>query len=86
MERKIILKNRRDNSTLELGFDEFKAQFQQELQQAINLYTNREKEKKAMLLPPFTPDNNNYTSDFYFDLRWNFNNYAQTNWYIANIR
>ena len=82
----IIVKNRSGNETLELSFEEFKTRFQQELQQAIATYTTHEKQRKAMLLPPFTPDNNDYTSDFYFDLRWNFNNYAQTAWYIANIR
>lgn len=82
----IILKNVRNSEEMELSFDEFKTQFQQELRQAIATYKAHESNKKAMLLPPFTPDNNDYTSDFYFNLRWNFNNYTQTNWYIANIR
>ena len=82
----IIVKNRSGNETLELSFEEFKTQFDKELRQAISVYKAHESQRKAMLLPPFTPDNNDYTSDFYFDLRWNFNNYAQTSWYIANIR
>ena len=82
MSRKLIIKNRRNNNeTLELTLEEFKVKFRNELRQAINTYKAHE-ESKNFLPSPIkpTPD---YEQDFYFDLRWNFNNYAQTQYYVA---
>ena len=82
MSRKLIIKNRRNNEErLELTLEEFKAKFQMELKQAINTYTAHQESKN--FLPPFLKPTPNYEQDFYFDLRWNFNNYAQTQYYIA---
>ena len=82
MSRKLIIKNRRNNEEqLELTLEEFKAKFQMELKQAINTYKVHQESKN--FLPPFLKPTPNYEQDFYFDLRWNFNNYAQTQYYIA---
>lgn len=82
MSRKLIIKNRRNNEErLELTLEEFKAKFQMELKQAINAYKAHQENKN--FLPPFIKPTPNYEQDFYFDLRWNFNNYAQTQYYIA---
>lgn len=82
MSRKLIIKNRRNNEEqLELTLEEFKAKFQMELKQAINTYKAHQEGKN--FLPPFLKPTPNYEQDFYFDLRWNFNNYAQTQYYIA---
>ncbi len=82
MSRKLIIKNRRNNEErLELTLEEFKAKFQMELKQAINTYKAHQESKN--FLPPFLKPTPNYEQDFYFDLRWNFNNYAQTPYYIA---
>ena len=82
MSRKLIIKNRRNNEErLELTLDEFKAKFQLELKQAINTYKAHEESKN--FLPPHIKPTPDYEQDFYFDLRWNFNNYAQTQYYIA---
>ena len=82
MSRKIIIKNRQNNEErLELTLEEFKAKFQMELKQAINTYKAHQESKN--FLPPFLKPTPNYEQDFYFDLRWNFNNYAQTQYYIA---
>lgn len=82
MSRKLIIKNRRNNEEqLELTLEEFKAKFQMELKQAINTYKAHKESKN--FLPPFLKPTPNYEQDFYFDLRWNFNNYAQTQYYIA---
>ena len=82
MSRKLIIKNRRNNEErLELTLEEFKAKFQMELKQAINTYKAHQESKN--FLPPFLKPTPNYDQDFYFDLRWNFNNYAQTQYYIA---
>ena len=81
---KIILKNRRTNESRQLSLEEFKNEFRMELTQAYNNYKNQE-EQKDMLLPPFMHKNRNYQSDFYFDLRWNFNNHQTSLWYIERI-
>ena len=82
MSRKLIIKNRRNNEEqLELTLEEFKAKFQMELKQAIKTYKAHQESKN--FLPPFLKPTPNYEQDFYFDLRWNFNNYAQTQYYIA---
>ena len=82
MSRKLIIKNRRNNEErLELTLEEFKAKFQMELKQAINTYKAHQESKN--FLPPFLKPTPNYEQDFYFDLRWNFNNYAPTPYYIA---
>ena len=81
---KIILKNRRTNESRQLSLEEFKNEFRMELIQAYNNYKNQE-EQKDMLLPPFMHKNRNYQSDFYFDLRWNFNNHQTSLWYIERI-
>ena len=82
MSRKLIIKNRRNNEErLELTLEEFKAKFQIELKQAINTYKAHQESKN--FLSPFLKPTPNYEQDFYFDLRWNFNNYAQTQYYIA---
>ena len=82
MSRTLIIKNRRNNEErLELTLDEFKAKFQLELKQAINTYKAHQENKN--FLPQFLKPTPNYEQDFYFDLRWNFNNYAQTQYYIA---
>lgn len=82
MSRKLIIKNRRNNEErLELTLEEFKAKFNIELRQAINTYKAHEESKN--FLPPHIKPTPDYEQDFYFDLRWNFNNYAQTPYYIA---
>ena len=81
---KLVVKNKRTNETLELNLEEFKIKFRLELAQAFNNYKNRE-EQKDMILPPFIQKNKNYKSDFYFDIRWNFNNYQTSLWYIDHI-
>lgn len=82
MNKKIIIKNRRNHKErLELTLEEFKAKFYAELKTAINSYKAHEESKN--FLPPFVKPTPNYERDFYHDLRWNFNNYAPTQYYIA---
>jgi len=83
--RKIIIKDRQTNKNRqELTLDEFKEKFKKELNSAIQVYIHDHKQKD-MLTPPFTNLNKDYETDFYRDLRWNFNNNAQTNYYIDKI-
>lgn len=83
--RKIIIRNRQNNKDEQiLSFDEFKTKFKNELCSAIQVYSH-DRERKDMLKPPFMNLNNDYESDFYQDLRWNFNNNAHSIYYIDKI-
>ena len=82
---KIIIRNRRDyNEVEELSLEEFKIKFRNELSSAIQVYSH-DQERKDMLKPHFMNLNNDYKADFYRNLRWNFNNNAQTVYYIDRI-
>lgn len=79
--RKVILKHRRKNERFELTLEEFKIKFQFELSQAIHTF----KENNKSFLPDFCKKKVT-DQDFWFDLRWNFNNYAMCIYYIEQIR
>lgn len=82
MSRKIIIKHRRNhNLQMELTLEEFKVKFSKELRQAIDDYKADEERKNY--LPPFVKPTPDYEQDFYMSLIFNFNNYAQTQYYIA---
>ncbi len=84
-ERKIIVKNKRNNQErLELTLDEFKTKFAKELETALNLY-KIDIDRKNMPFPPFMHRNTNYKRDFFSNLRWNFNSNSVSDWYIDRI-
>lgn len=84
--QKIIIKNRRNNvDKQELTLDEFKVKFKNELDSAIQIYSH-DQQQKDMLKPPFMHSNNDYELDFYRELRWNFNNNSNSEWYIDRIK
>jgi hypothetical protein len=80
---KILLVNKNSKEKQTLTLEEFKIKFNNELRVAINSYSNSEKQKKY--LPPFQTDFTNYEFEFYFSLRWNFNNHSMSAWYIERI-
>lgn len=82
---KLKITNRRTRKSRVLLLEEFKKEFAAELQQAIRHYSEHEKQKE--FLPPIMTRNKDYTSDFYFSLQYNFNNYAciHTNWFIERF-
>ena len=83
---KIIIRNRRKyDEKQELRLDKFKMKFKNELACAIHFYSNQQMQKD-MLMPPFMTMNTDYHADFYNDLRWNFNNFVQSEWYIDRIQ
>ena len=83
MEQRIIVKNKRTREKLELSLSEFKKKFNSEIRTAIN---NLEiQENKKNFFSPFVKSNNNFEIDFYHNLRWNFNNLQNSNWYIERI-
>ena len=82
---KIIIKNRRNNKEkLILTLEEFKTKFSKELETAVQIYS-RDEQRKDMLKPSYIGTQSDYKADFYQDLRWNFNNNAQSIYYIDRI-
>ena len=75
----MILKNKRTRETLNITLPEFKTRFAKELKRAFESY------KRTELAKPYFKIKNVDKFDFYFDLQWNFNNHACSDWYIAQI-
>ena len=75
---KLKIRNKRTKECLELSLEEFKSKFKQELEFAIEQYTKTEKNKNFL---PYIKKTD-YSSDFYFNLRWNFNSFSNSVWYI----
>lgn len=75
---KLKIRNRRTRECIELSLEEFKTKFKQELEFAIEQYTKTEKNKN--FLPHVKTID--YCSDFYFNLRWNFNSFSNSIWFI----
>ena len=83
---KIIIRNRRNyEDKQELTISEFKIKFSKELSSALQIYTNNRKQKD-MIKPLFMNKNTDYKSEFYSDLRWNFNTNSNSKWYIDRIK
>ena len=83
---KIIIRNRRNyEDKQELTISEFKIKFRKELNSALQIYTNNRKQKD-MIKPLFMNINTDYKSEFYSDLRWNFNTNSNSKWYIDRIK
>lgn len=72
----MILKNKRTREILELNLPEFKIRFAKEIQTAFESYEQTE------LAKPYFKIKNVDEGDFYFDLQWNFNHHACSDWYI----
>lgn len=83
---KIIIRNRRNyEDKQELTISEFKIKFSKELSSALQIYTNNQKQKD-MIKPLFMHINTDYKSEFYNDLRWNFNTHSNSEWHIDRIK
>ena len=78
----MILKNKRTRETLIITESEFKKRFAKEISASLASY-----KRTVMAKPTFPPFkiNNNIERDFYFNLRWNFNNHGISNWYIERM-
>lgn len=80
----MIIKNIRTREILELNMNEFKQRFALELNDAINHYINSQ-QYRVYLYPVKIKSHTEYESEFCFDLRWNFNNHSNSNWYIERM-
>jgi hypothetical protein len=78
----MIVKNKRTRETLDITLEEFKKRFAKEIEDSLESY------KRSVLAKPTFPPfkiNNTIEGDFYFSLRYNFNNHGISNWYIEKI-
>jgi hypothetical protein len=75
----MILKNKRTRETLNITLTEFKIRFVKEIKMEFESY------KQTELAKPYFRTKNIDESDFYFDLQWNFNHHASSDWYIKSI-
>lgn len=75
----MILKNKRTRETLNITLPEFKTRFAKEIKAAFKSY------KQTELAKPYFKIKNVDESDFYFDLQWNFNHHACSDWYIEKF-
>ncbi len=75
----MILRNKRTREILNLTLSEFKIRFAKEIATAFESYIRTE------LTKPYFKLRNIDESDFYFDLQWNFNHHAYSDWYIYRI-
>ena len=77
----MILKNKQTKEILKIDYSEFGKRFKDEIQIALENYQKTEANKRLYML-----DCCDYIeSDFYFDLRWNFNNFSNSVWYIEKM-
>lgn len=75
----MILRNKRTREILNLSLSEFKIRFAKEIETAFGSYM------RAELTKPYFKLRNIDETDFYFDLQWNFNHHACSDWYIYRI-
>ena len=77
----MIIKNKRTREILDITYDEFRKKFANEIETAYESY----RQTKLNKFPHNFEDNHAMEFNFYFTLRWNFNNYTNSNWYIERM-
>lgn len=75
----MILKNKRTREIINITLSEFKIHFAKEIKTAFESYMRTE------LAKPYFKIKNTDEPDFYFDLQWNFNHHACSDWYIERL-
>ena len=77
----MIIKNKRTREILDITYDEFRKKFANEIEEAYESY----RKTKLNKYPYNFEDNHSMEINFYFTLRWNFNNHNNSNWYIERM-
>ena len=77
----MILKNKLTHETLDIPYSEFRIKFAKEIQTAFESFKRTELNKTFYNFK----DDNLIESNFYFDIRWNFNHFGNSNWYIEKL-
>lgn len=77
----MILRNKLTKETLNISYSEFKIKFAKEIHVAFESYQQTQLNKYLYNFKT----NNSIEQDFYFDLKWNFNHFGMSNWYIERL-
>ena len=77
----MILKNKLTTETLDIPYSEFRKKFAKEIQDAFESFKRTELNKTFYKFK----DDNLIEISFYFDIRWNFNHFGNSNWYIEKL-
>ena len=77
----MILKNKLTRETLDIPYSEFRKKFAKEIQDAFESFKRTELNKTFYKYK----DDNLIETYFYFDIRWNFNHFGNSNWYIERL-
>ena len=77
----MILKNKLTKETLDIPYSEFRKKFAKEIQDAFESFKRTELNKAFYNFK----DDNIIETNFYFDIRWNFNHFGNSNWYIEKL-
>ena len=81
--RLLQITNRRSRESEVMTLTEFNVKFTNELELAISNFSQHEANRRLLL--PFEFDNRDYKAEFYFELRWNFNSFANCEWFIERF-
>ena len=77
----MILKNKLTKETLDIPYSEFRKKFAKEIQDAFESFKRTELNKTFYKFK----NDNMIETNFYFDIRWNFNHFGTSNWYIESL-
>lgn len=76
-----MLKNKLTKEMLDIPYSEFRKKFAKEIKTVFESFKRTELNKTFYNFK----DDNLIESNFYFDIRWNFNHFGNSNWYIEKL-
>lgn len=77
----MMLKNKLAKEMLDIPYSEFRKKFAKEIKNVFESFKRTELNKTFYNFK----DDNLIESNFYFDIRWNFNHFGNSNWYIEKL-
>mgnify|MGYP004641775859 FL=1 len=77
----MVLKNKLTKEMLDIPYSEFRKKFAKEIKTVFESFKRTELNKTFYNFK----DDNLIESNFYFDIRWNFNHFGNSNWYIEKL-
>lgn len=76
-----MLKNKLTKEMLDIPYSEFRKKFAKGIKTVFESFKRTELNKTFYNFK----DDNLIESNFYFDIRWNFNHFGNSNWYIEKL-
>lgn len=77
----MILKNKRTGEQKELTYNEFRHEFAKDIQTSFESYRKTKLNKYSWNFK----DDSSLEFNFYFDIRFNFNSFGNSAWYIEKL-